>query len=109
MTEQTPFYNHHIFTCTNTRPPDKRRSCGGNGSERLRDYLKEKVKALDIASTRVQTTACMNRCEYGPVFVVYPEGAWYHVENESDVDEIVQSHLLGGKPVERLLLRNEQV
>jgi (2Fe-2S) ferredoxin len=108
MDEQTPFYQHHIFTCTNTRPPDKRRSCGLHGSEALRDYLKEQVKARDIPSTRVQTTACMNRCEFGPVMVVYPEGTWYGYHTEADVDEIVQSHLLGGKPVERLMLGPEQ-
>ncbi len=108
MTDQTPFYKHHIFTCTNIRPPDKRRSCGAHGSEKLRDYLKEKLKTLEIEGARVQTTACMNRCEFGPVMVVYPEGAWYHYDSESDVDEIVQSHLVNGKPVERLLLAPDQ-
>jgi (2Fe-2S) ferredoxin len=36
--------------------------------------------------------------------VVYPEGVWYAPRNESDMDEIFQSHFLGGKPVERLII-----
>ncbi len=108
MTEPAPFYRHHIFTCTNTRPPDKRRSCGLHGSEALRDYLKNRLKALEVTGTRVQTTGCFNRCEYGPVLVIYPEEAWYRYESESDVDEIIESHVQGGKPVERLRLSPEQ-
>jgi (2Fe-2S) ferredoxin len=38
------------------------------------------------------------------VAVVYPEGVWYQVFDRQDIDEIVESHLAGGKPVERLRL-----
>jgi (2Fe-2S) ferredoxin len=38
----------------------------------------------------------------GPVCVVYPEGIWYTYLDEEDVDEIIDSHLVNGEPVERL-------
>jgi (2Fe-2S) ferredoxin len=46
----------------------------------------------------------LNRCELGPVLVIYPEGTWYTWVDQADVDEIIDSHLVQGKPVERLLL-----
>jgi (2Fe-2S) ferredoxin len=36
--------------------------------------------------------------------VVYPEQVWYGGVTVDDVEEIIQSHLIGGKPVERLLI-----
>jgi (2Fe-2S) ferredoxin len=51
---------------------------------------------------RVNQSGCMDRCEEGPVCVVYPEAIWYTYVDETDVDEIIDSHLVGGKPVERL-------
>ena len=51
---------------------------------------------------RVNSAGCLDRCEAGPVCVIYPEGIWYTYVDESDVDEIIESHLLGGKPVARL-------
>ena len=45
----------------------------------------------------------MDRCQGGPIAVVYPEGVWYTYVDESDIDEIVESHLRDGKVVERLL------
>ena len=35
--------------------------------------------------------------------VVYPEAVWYSYVDNADIDEIVESHLKNGKPVERLL------
>jgi (2Fe-2S) ferredoxin len=46
----------------------------------------------------------MDRCAGGPVAVVYPEAVWYTYVDQHDIDEIVDSHLIGGKVVERLLL-----
>ncbi len=53
---------------------------------------------------RVNQAGCLDRCEEGPVCVVYPEGVWYTYVDESDIDEIIDSHLVGGKPVERLII-----
>ncbi len=47
---------------------------------------------------------CLDRCEQGPVVVIYPEGTWYTYLDESDIDEIVEKHLVQGEIVERLLI-----
>jgi (2Fe-2S) ferredoxin len=73
----------------------------------LREYAKERVKALGLSGpgqVRVNTAGCLDRCELGPVCVVYPEGVWYTFIDEVDLDEIIESHLINGKPVERLRL-----
>jgi (2Fe-2S) ferredoxin len=36
--------------------------------------------------------------------VIYPQGTWYSMIDNEDVEEIIQSHLVQGKPVERLLI-----
>jgi len=53
---------------------------------------------------RINTAGCLDRCEWGPTVVVYPEGIWYRVTSKADVDEIVTRHLRDGEPVERLML-----
>jgi len=107
MTES--FYQCHIFCCTNRREVGaKRGCCASKGSEELRDYTKKRAKQLGIARTRVNASGCLDRCELGPVMVIYPEGAWYHYETEADIDEILQSHVIDKKPVERLLIKNDQ-
>ena len=100
------FYERHIFFCVNDRGPGAERpSCNRCGSEAMRDHAKQRVKALGLAGpgkVRVNQAGCLDRCEQGPVCVVYPEGTWYTYVDESDIDEIVDSHLVRGLPVERL-------
>jgi len=100
------YYRKHVFFCTNDRGAEADRpSCNRCGSEAMREYAKKRVKELGQAGAgliRVNSAGCLDRCEEGPVCVVYPEGTWYTYVDESDVDEIIESHLLGGKPVERL-------
>lgn len=71
---------------------------------RLRDYMKAKAKALGLKRVRINASGCLDRCELGPTMVIYPEGVWYHCETRADVDEILQTHVVGGERVERLLL-----
>ena len=47
---------------------------------------------------------CLDRCADGPVMVVYPQGVWYTFVDVDDIEEIIQSHLIAGRPVERLQL-----
>jgi (2Fe-2S) ferredoxin len=71
----------------------------------LRDYAKGRVKALDLAGdgkVRVNQSGCLDRCEEGPVMVVYPEAVWYTYVDQSDVDEIIDEHIVNGRVVERL-------
>jgi (2Fe-2S) ferredoxin len=99
-------YQRHVFFCTNDRGPDsERESCGRCGTAELRGYVKGRIKELGMAGpgkVRVNTAGCLDRCEEGPVCVVYPEGVWYTFVDEYDLDEIIDSHLVAGKPVDRL-------
>jgi (2Fe-2S) ferredoxin len=105
MSEQ--YYQHHVFCCTNQRPEGhKRGCCASKGAEGLRNYMKSKAKELGITGSRINGAGCLDRCERGPVIVIYPEGVWYSPKNEADVDEILIAHLQQGKRVERLLLPN---
>lgn len=100
-----PYYKAHIFACTNQRPPGHERgSCASKGAEHLRNYMKKRAKEMDIKGIRVNGAGCLDRCELGPCFVIYPEGIWYSPKNESDIDEILTSHLQQGKRVERLMM-----
>jgi (2Fe-2S) ferredoxin len=100
------YYNRHIFFCVNDRGADADRpSCNQCGSAAMRDYAKRRVKELGLAGEgqlRVNQAGCLDRCEEGPVCVVYPEGVWYTYVDEEDIDEIIESHLVRGKPVDRL-------
>jgi (2Fe-2S) ferredoxin len=100
------FYDRHVFFCVNDRGPDADRpSCNRCGSARVRDYAKKRIKELGLAGegkVRINKAGCMDRCEQGPVCVVYPEGTWYTYVDEVDVDDIIESHLVNGRPVERL-------
>jgi (2Fe-2S) ferredoxin len=51
---------------------------------------------------RINKSGCLDRCEEGPVMVIYPEAVWYTYVDQQDVDEIIDSHLLSGQVVERL-------
>ena len=104
--DPAPFYEAHVFCCTNERPAGHPRGCcKAKGSEKLRDYMKARAKEFGLSRVRVNTSGCLDRCELGPTMVIYPEGVWYHVETREDVDEILQTHLIGGGRVERLMLK----
>jgi (2Fe-2S) ferredoxin len=99
------FYDKHVFFCTNQRE-DGSACCNNHGTQKARDYVKHKVKELGISDRenkiRINTAGCMDRCEEGPVIVVYPEGTWYTYVDEKDLDEIIEEHLKNGRVVERL-------
>ncbi|EMR12630.1 Fe2-S2-type ferredoxin [Methylophaga lonarensis MPL] len=97
----TDFYRYHLFFCTHLRD-DGTPCCQANNAQQLRDYAKQRVKDLKLKKVRVNNAGCLNRCALGPVMVIYPEGTWYQYQNENDIDEIIESHLLNGKVVERL-------
>ena len=68
------------------------------------------VKQAGLAGpgqVRVNKAGCLDRCAAGPVAVVYPEGTWYSYVDNSDIEEIVESHLKNGQVVERLLVPAE--
>jgi len=104
----TQYYERHLFFCTNDRGPDAERpSCDQCGSAAIREYAKARIKKMELSGqgkVRVNTSGCLDRCELGPVCVLYPEGVWYTYIDEEDVNEIIESHIVKGIPVERLRL-----
>lgn len=103
-----PYYRCHVFCCTNLRPEGhKRGSCGAGGAEPLRAYMKARAKELAIPGVRINNAGCLDRCELGPVLVIYPEGVWYKYQTQADIDEILTVHLRDGGRVARLMLRPE--
>lgn len=71
--------------------------------------MKAKAKRLGLKNVRINASGCLDRCELGPTMVIYPDGVWYRAPTRADIDEILQSHLIDGRCVERLLLRPDQV
>ena len=64
-------------------------------------YLQEKDEWGE-GKIRVSKSACLGRCDEGPVAVVYPESTWYTYVDEHDVKEIIDKQLLNDSIVERL-------
>jgi (2Fe-2S) ferredoxin len=102
------FFAKHVFFCTNQREAGEA-CCNNFNAQKMRDYVKNKVKTLGISSEenriRINSAGCMDRCDEGPVLVIYPEAIWYTYVDETDLDEIINEHLLHGRIVERLKLR----
>ena len=98
-------FTFHVFVCTNRRPEGHARgSCAGKGAEGLRDYMKARAKELGLPDTRINTAGCLDRCELGPCIVVYPDGIWYSVATNADVDAVLAEHLQAGGRARALML-----
>ena len=107
MTAPSPpsYYQHHVFFCLNQRASGEA-SCANHHAQEAFDHCKKQVKAKGLAGpgkVRVNKAGCLDRCQGGPIAVVYPEGVWYTYVDAHDIDEIIESHLQNGKVVERLL------
>ncbi|MHA1538753.1 MAG: (2Fe-2S) ferredoxin domain-containing protein [Alphaproteobacteria bacterium] len=99
------FFAQHVFCCTNVRPDGHKRGCcaGGNSLE-LREHMKTRARELGIGRLRINASGCLDRCEIGPVMVIYPEGVWYSYATKADIDDILQTHIVEGGRVGRLRL-----
>ena len=105
MTLPAPHYCAHLFFCTHRRPPDPPRGdCARHNVDALAVALPARIKESGLKRVRVNTAGCLHRCGHGPVLVIYPEGVWYGFRTEADLEEILESHLIQGHPVTRLLL-----
>ena len=97
-------FERHFFICTTSSPPTVKPSCGARQSGDLYTAFQEALGAHPELWNTVAVTGsgCLGPCFDGPTIVVYPEGVWYGNLKLDDVREIIDSHLVGGKPVERL-------
>lgn len=100
---------HHVFVCTG-------KSCSARDSAEVRDAFERDLKSRGILFGReakgknprgsIVLTECasVGFCAIGPAVMIYPDGIWYAQVRSSDVNEIVEEHLLNGRVVERLAL-----
>jgi (2Fe-2S) ferredoxin len=100
---------HHVFVCTG-------KSCSAVGSAEVREAFERELKARGIlfgkeakgknpkGSIVVTECASVGFCAIGAAVMVYPDGVWYAQVRAADVPEIIESHLLRGRVVERLAL-----
>ncbi len=93
----------HVFVCTSGEWCPMKDGDGLGVHARLKQLVAE---AGLKGRVRVNHAGCLDQCGHGPMVVVYPEAVWYAGVRPEDVPEIVQEHLLGGRPVARLRYRN---
>ena len=97
-------YKKHVFFCINQRD-NNAECCAQCGASEPQAYAKQKIKNLKKngpGKIRINRAGCLDRCDEGPVMVIYPEGIWYRYVDQQDIDEIIDSHLLHDRHVERL-------
>jgi (2Fe-2S) ferredoxin len=91
-------FEKHVFVCTTGS------TCTSDRSVEVHARLKQLVKEAGMsARIRVNNAGCMDQCGHGPLIAVYPENVWYCRVTAEDADQIFREHLVGGRPVERLL------
>ena len=103
MSENLIPFKKHVFVCAGE-------SCRKNGSAAVKEKFMEELKSRNLLRKRMvkgdfMCTDCssVGFCDIGPAVIVYPDGVWYaHVKPE-DVPEIIESHLIKGQVVERLV------
>lgn len=99
-------YDIHIFVCTNERADKSVPSCGeSHGNDLVAEFKKQLSNRNIQGKLRVQKSGCLGICKFGPTIAIYPEGIFYVNVKKEDVEEIILSHLINKKPLERLLLK----
>src|ERR1051325_2479168 len=99
----------HVFVCTG-------KSCSARDSAGVRDAFERELKQRGLlfgkaakgknpnGSIVLTECASVGFCAIGPTVLIYPDGTWYAQVRASDVPEIIEEHLLKGRPVDRLTL-----
>lgn len=103
-------FDKHIFICENKRHEGHPKGCcADKGSPLIREKFKKRLKELKLNNNiRTNSSGCLDACEFGPTIVIYPEQVWYGGVKLEDVEEIIQSHILNNKIVERIIIRDER-
>lgn len=107
----TAAIEHQVFVCTG-------KSCSAVGSANVKAAFENELQERNLRYGKISKgrnpegpivlTECgsVGFCSVGPAVIVYPEGIWYAQVSPEDVPEIIEEHLLNGRPVERLVLKN---
>ncbi len=86
----------HVLICGGT-------GCTSSGSLALKAALETELAAKGLTEeVKIVITGCFGLCALGPVMIVYPDGTFYSMVKPEDIPEIVDEHLLKGRPVARL-------
>jgi NADH:ubiquinone oxidoreductase subunit F (NADH-binding)/(2Fe-2S) ferredoxin len=88
-----------IFICEGT-------GCVSGKSSEIRQALEKEITELGLTNVKVDFTGCHGFCEQGPIAIIEPGGIFYTHLTVDDVRDIVQNHMIEGKPVERLFYRD---
>ena len=104
-------FQKHIFICVNERDEgDERGCCAARGGQDVASAFKKKLYARGLKRiVRPNKAQCLDQCSHGVAVVVYPDAVWYGGVKESDVDEIIDRHILGGTPVARLVIPDHEL
>lgn len=90
-------YRSHVMVCGGT-------GCTSSGSDNVATAFVNEIKKAGLdKEVAVIRTGCFGLCELGPVVVIYPEGVFYSKMKPEYVPEIVEEHLLKGRPVTKYL------
>ena len=90
-------YRSHVMVCGGT-------GCTSSNSDKIAQAFETEIQATGLQDeVKVIRTGCFGLCALGPIVVIYPEGSFYSMVKEENVKEIVDEHLLKGRPVTRLL------
>lgn len=102
-----PLLEKHVFICTNAREPgNPKGDCASKGGEQVREAFKRQLHERGLKGRmRANAAGCLDQCARGVTVVVYPEQVWYGGVRPEDVAEIVDQHLIGGVPVDRLRMK----
>jgi (2Fe-2S) ferredoxin len=95
----------HVFICSQGRPPGHPRgSCSEKGCAAVAETFWFEMQERNLFDRfAVTTTGCIGPCGIGPNMLVYPEGVMYSGVSKEDVPAIIEEHLLGDQPLQRLL------
>ena len=89
----------HILVCHDT-------GCTASKAPKIIENLRRIIEEKKIENVRVIQTGCFGLCAQGPIVVIRPENTFYAKVKPEDAEEIIESHILNGKIVERLLCKD---
>ena len=89
----------HILVCHGT-------GCTSSKSPEIFETFKKLLKEKQIENVRVIKTGCFGLCAKGPIVIIRPEDTFYAMVKPTDCEEIIQTHIIEGNKVERLLAKD---
>jgi len=89
----------HILVCRGT-------GCTSSKSPKIIENFKNILKEKNIENVRVIQTGCFGLCAKGPIVIIRPEDTFYAMVTPEDCEEIINTHIIGGQKVERLLCKD---